>query len=784
MLFKLLADYKQLWAGISSMYQDEDAQAGKIRAEHLSAVMRLTPYAMAANVGSALLVLWALHRQHGPGLYLWFLALVAVAVAAVHRWAQRQGKPLHTASVHAVRRATLQASALACLWSLLPICWFSTASPGQQLVIATLFTGMLSAGTFVLNPLPKASVAYACIFSAAAWWALWSSSDPMMASVAVLLGFYAPMNVVGALSTWRKATALLISRSEALRQEQLLAVMFQDFEQSANEALWEIGADGRLTQASARLSSLLRLPNAHAANIALPQWIAQHCTSDPTAFAQALHKQAPFHSLPIALSVNGEPFHLAFTGKPIKDEWGHIFGWRGVAADKTSIVHAQEQLERLAHSDSLTQLANRFFMHHAIAQEMRAHRHGALLLIDLDYFKSINDSLGHSVGDAVLQKVAQRLQSITGGEHLVARLGGDEFAVLLRQTPVAAGFLPYVQEQADALVTALNQPLSVDGRRLRIGASMGVALFEPGSTDVDALLEQADTALYEAKDQGRGRYTVYTLQMGERTQRKARLENDLREATQRQELSLHWQPLIEIKSGQIAGVEALLRWQHPTLGAISPAEFIAIAEQSGAIDALGDWVLRTACEAAVREPALAGLDISINVSTLQLREADFVSQVQAALEHSGLPPQRLALEITESIFIEDAPRALQQLHELQALGVRIALDDFGTGYSCLSYLSQFPFHTLKIDRSFVQKAVEQTSGQTIVRSIVQMASALGMRTVAEGVETQAQWAMLSRMGATQAQGYLLSRPCALQGLQQFRGQWRANEHQAAPSAPS
>lgn len=599
MLFKLLADYKQLWAGISSMYQDEDAQAGKIRAEHLSAVMRLTPYAMAANVGSASLVLWALHSQQGPGLYLWFLALVAVAIAAVHRWAQRLGKPLHKTSPRAVRRATLQASALACLWSLLPICWFPTSSPGQQLVIATLFTGMLSAGTFVLNPLPKASVAYAGIFSAAAWWALWSSADPMMAGVAVLLGFYAPMNVVGALSTWRKATALLISRSEAIRQEQLLAVMFQDFEQSANEALWEIGADGRLAQASSRLSSLLRLPNPQTADIALPQWIAQHCTTDPAAFAQALQRQAPFHSLPVSLQVNGESFHLAFTGKPIKDEWGHVCGWRGVAADKTSIVQAQEQLERLAHSDSLTRLANRFFMHQAIAQEMQAQRHGALLLIDLDYFKSINDSLGHSVGDAVLQKVAQRLQSITGAGHLVARLGGDEFAVLLRQSPEATDFLPYVQNQAHTLVNALNQPLTVDGRRLRIGASVGVALFEPGFTDVDALLVHADTALYEAKDQGRGRYTVYTLQMGERNQRKARLENDLREAIQRQELSLHWQPLIDIESGQIPGVEGLLRWQHAALGHISPAEFIAIAEQSGAIDTLGDWVLRHACEAAV-----------------------------------------------------------------------------------------------------------------------------------------------------------------------------------------
>lgn len=791
MIFQLLSDLKQFWAGIAHMYADRGVQAGKIRAEHLGAVMRLTPYAMAANVGSACLVLWALSDRHGPGLYAWFLSLLAVALVSTHRWARCLGKPLHTASPRAVRRATWQASVLALLWSWLPIGWFASASSGQQLFIATLFSGMLSAGTFVLNPLPKASLAYASIFSVAAWWALWSAADPMMAGVAVLMGFYAPMNVVGALSTWRKSTALLISRSEAIRQEQLLAVVFQDFEQSANEALWEIGTDGRLAQTSPRLSSLLRLPATPTAHTSLPDWIAQHSASTPdtlaTAFATALDKQTPFHSLPVALTVQGERFHLAFTGKPIQDEWGQVSGWRGVVADKTSMVQAQEQLERLAHSDSLTQLANRFCMHQAIAQAMQAGQGGALLLIDLDAFKSINDRLGHSVGDAVLQQVAQRLQSITGAAHLVARLGGDEFAVLLRQPPAAAHWpadaQAQAQAQAQALVEALTQPLAVDGRRLRIGASVGVALFAPGSTDVDALLVQADTALYAAKDQGRGRYTVYTQQMGDKNQRKARLESDLREAIQRQELSLLWQPQIDMASGQIAGVESVLRWQHTALGNISPVEFIAIAEQSGAIDALGRWVLQQACAAAVQEPALSGLDISINVSALQLREADFVPQVQAALVHTGLAPQRLELEITESVFIDDAPWALQQLHALRALGVRIALDDFGTGYSSLSYLSQFPFHTLKIDRSFVQKATEHPCSHTIVKSIVQMASSLGMRTVAEGVETPEQLRMLSAMGTTLAQGYLLSRPCTLEAIGPFRQGWQAETVRREQKAP-
>lgn len=779
MTSEIFMDYRQIWAGIRSMYEDEGALAGKIRGEHLGSVIRLTPYAMAANIGSASLMLWALQDLRSIGLYLWYTCMLATACVAMQRWRHYAHRQLQTASRRAARRATLHASMLALLWACLPVFWFASVTSGQQLLIATLFTGMLSAGTFLLSPLPRASLCYASIFTAAALWALWDAGEPIMAGVAGLMVFYAPINMVGAISSWRKATALIISRSEAVRQEQLLSTVFQDFEQSANEALWEIRTNGMLAQASARLCTLLRLPPAHAPSTSLPEWLAQHAIREHDAFSKILDQQAPFHSLPMALEIHGERFHLAFTGKPFKDEWGHIRGWRGVVADKTSIVQAQEQLERLAHTDSLTGLANRFFIHQAIAQEMQAGRGGALLLIDLDYFKTVNDTLGHSVGDAVLQEIAKRLQTASVPTHLMARLGGDEFAVLMRQSRDGSYPLALAQRQAHILAEALNRPLHMEGRRLRMGASIGLALFEPGDTDVDGLLVQADTALYVAKDAGRGRYVAYTPEMGERNQRKARLENDLREAIQRREMSLHWQPQIDVSTGRLCGAEGLLRWQHPELGAIAPTEFIQIAEQSGIIDTLGAWVLLQACEAAVHQPALAGLDVSVNVSALQLRDADFVTVVQATLLTTGLAPHRLELEITESVFIEDPSRALQQLHALRALGVRIALDDFGTGYSSLSYLSQFPFHTLKIDRAFMQKAGEHGCGHTIVKSIVRMASDLGMRTVAEGVEAPEQLALLCEMGATQAQGYLWSRPCTLQGLQQFREQWSAHEYQAA-----
>lgn len=764
-------DYRQIWAEIRSMYEDEGALAGKIRGEHLSTVVRLTPYAMAANIGSASLMLWALQDLHSIGLYVWYTLMLATACAAMQRWRHYAHRSVQTASRRAVGKATWHAGVLALLWACLPVFWFATVTSGQQLLIATLFTGMLGAGTFLLSPLPRASLTYASIFTAAALWALWDAGAPVMAGVAGLMIFYAPINMAGAVSSWRKATALIISRSEAVRQEQLLSTLFQDFEQSTHEALWEIRTNGLLAQASPRLCALLRLPAAHAPTTSLPEWLEQHAVLDHDAFSRVLDQQVPFHSLPMALEIHGERFHLAFTGKPFKDEWGHIRGWRGVVADKTSIVQAHEQLERLAHTDSLTGLANRFFMHQAIAEEMKAGRGGALLLIDLDYFKTVNDTLGHSVGDAVLQEMARRLQTASAPSHLIARLGGDEFAVLMRQSRSASYPLALAQRQAHLLAEALNRPLNMQGRRLRMGASIGLALFDPGHTDVDGLLVQADTALYAAKDAGRGRYVAYTPEMGERNQRQSRLENDLREAIQRREMSLHWQPQIDISTGRLCGAEGLLRWKHPELGPIAPSEFIQIAEHSGTIDILGAWVLLQACEAAVHEPALAGLDVSVNVSALQLAEADFVTQVQATLLTTGLAPHRLELEITESIFIDDPTHALQQLHALRALGVRIALDDFGTGYSSLSYLSQFPFHTLKIDRAFLQKAGEHGCGRTIVKSIVQMASDLGMRTVAEGVEAPEQLALLCEMGATQAQGYLWSRPCSADAFAVLRSKW-------------
>jgi diguanylate cyclase (GGDEF)-like protein len=373
-------------------------------------------------------------------------------------------------------------------------------------------------------------------------------------------------------------------------------------------------------------------------------------------------------------------------------------------------------------------------------------------VIDLDHFKAVNDSMGHSTGDALLKVVAVRLSACVRPTDVVARLGGDEFAMLVTSAcgPDEALHL------AQRVVAALQEPCEASGRLLRVGASVGVALLPEHGHSADQLFGHADLALYEAKEQGRGRSVVFSARLGDRSRRRVDLELGLRRALDRGEMAVHWQPQVDIRHWRVAGAEALLRWQHPQLGAVGPSEFVAVAESCGLIEELGHWVLDQACRTAATR--LQGLSVSVNVSAAQLRDERFAEHVRAALHAHQLDPSRLELEITESIFIDDAQGAIQRLQALRELGVRIGLDDFGTGYSSLAYLRRFPFDTLKIDRAFVSELLLRGDAQAIVRTITQLAGALGMRTVAEGVETEAQLAVVEQTGCNQVQGYLVSPP--------------------------
>jgi diguanylate cyclase (GGDEF)-like protein/PAS domain S-box-containing protein len=437
----------------------------------------------------------------------------------------------------------------------------------------------------------------------------------------------------------------------------------------------------------------------------------------------------------------------------IRDSAGEPRYVINVVDDVTERRRADEKIAHLAHYDALTDLPNRVLFREQIERELRQTGRGeqfALLYIDVDEFKGINDSLGHHVGDELLKAVAARIRGCIRGSDLVARLGGDEFAVIRTGVAGADDAVEFVTR----VHAAIRQPYECLGHQLTTDASIGVALAPRDGTDLDQLIKNADLAMYAAKADGRRTYRFFEPSMDARAKARLIMERDLRQALADGGFEIHYQPLINLRSDEVSGCEALLRWRHPERGMISPAEFVPVAEDTGLIVELGDWVLKTACAEAAQWPA--HIRLAVNVSPVQLKCPTLALKIAGALAASGLPANRLELEITEAVLIRDDEAALAILHQLRAIGIRIALDDFGTGYSSLSYLKRFPFDKIKIDRCFVSDVAEVDGSSAIVQAVVNIAASCNMTTAAEGVETLEQKGMLRTLGCTEMQGYLFS----------------------------
>jgi diguanylate cyclase (GGDEF)-like protein/PAS domain S-box-containing protein len=439
----------------------------------------------------------------------------------------------------------------------------------------------------------------------------------------------------------------------------------------------------------------------------------------------------------------------------IRDQAGEPRYLINVLEDVTERRKAAEKIAHLAHYDALTDLPNRVLFRERIERELKQVEHGgqfALLYIDIDEFKGINDSLGHHVGDELLKTVASRIRACIKPDDLIARLGGDEFAVIqtaVNSTEDTVDFVTRIHE-------AIRRPYQCLGHQLSTDASIGIALAPRDGTELDQLIKNADLAMYAAKAGGRRTHRFFEPAMDASAKARLSMEQDLRQAMVDGGLEIHYQPVVELQTGEVSGCEALLRFRHPVRGMVSPAEFIPIAEDTGLITDLGDWVLRTACQEAATWPD--HIRLAVNVSPVQLKCRTLALRIAGALAASGLKPNRLEIEITEAVLIRDDEAALAILHQLRAIGVRIALDDFGTGFSSLSYLKRFPFDKIKIDRCFVSDIPETDSSSSIVQAVVNIASALNMRTTAEGVETEAQRELLHKLGCTEMQGYLFSAP--------------------------
>ena len=449
-----------------------------------------------------------------------------------------------------------------------------------------------------------------------------------------------------------------------------------------------------------------------------------------------------------------------------------------IVRDTTEHKHLEERIRFLAHFDSLTHLPNRLLfkerLHAAIGHAGRGEQSLAVLVMDIDHFKIINDTLGHDAGDLLLQGVAERLQrSLRATDYIarpgqdqpgvtISRPGGDEFTVLVTHLPDSS----HAAIVARRVLEALKTPFRINGHEIGVNASMGIALYPTDGADADTLIRNADAAMHHAKSEGRNNYQYYAAEMNNTLSRRLALESGLRKALERKELRLHYQPQVEVASGRIVGVEALLRWSTDELGPVSPAEFIPLAEETGLIVPIGDWVLRTACaqNQAWQAMGLPPLRVAVNVSGVQFRQPNLAMQVREVLAETGLAPGLLELEVTEGVILRNDEQVIRTLAELRQIGVHLSLDDFGTGYSSLSYLKRFPLDTLKIDRSFVRDIKENADDSEIASAIIAMAHSLRLKVVAEGVESSGQFAFLQEQGCDLVQGYLFSPPVAAEKL--------------------
>lgn len=459
-------------------------------------------------------------------------------------------------------------------------------------------------------------------------------------------------------------------------------------------------------------------------------------------------------------NLNGMDRYLAFSAAPIRNSRGEMLAVIETFEDVTERKCYEKQLEYHASHDALTRLPNRNVLvdriHHALLMSQRNGQKVAIFFVDLDNFKFINDSLGHDVGDELLKIAAERLVACVRAGDTVARQGGDEFVIMVSDPDVAV----IADRIAGAIQEAVSQPFRINEHEVVITCSIGISISSGDAEDVQALIKNADMAMYQAKEQGRNRVRFYTAEMNARSQSRMTMEKHLRRVLKRDELFLCYQPKVSLRSGQITGMEALVRWQSPELGLISPASFIPLAEETGLIELIGEWVLETACRQnrAWQDAGLPAIPVAVNLSAYQFRQKNLARVVELILRESGLEPCYLELEITESLVMQNLDRVTNILNELKALGTILSMDDFGTGYSSLSYLKRFPFNTLKVDQSFVRDITSEPDSAAIAKTIIAMAHSLRLKVIAEGVETAGQLNYLRIHNCDEIQGFLFSKP--------------------------
>lgn len=579
-------------------------------------------------------------------------------------------------------------------------------------------------------------------------------------------------SVVAVLVCWlRKRVIHAMNRIDAAQQALRVSEQrFKNISEASSDWIWEADAQQTLTYLSERFAQVTGLRR--------DAWLGRPLIDLLSHDSQLLAATAEpgvvdgRKSIPCELRDHAQNLRYCQVSARAVRAGTELLGYQGTVCDITEEIEAKARIEHISHHDALTGLANRHRLNHFLDIRLKADlssdRPVFVLALDLDRFKPINDTFGHATGDRVLREIAGTLTSCTREADMVARLGGDEFVVVATDCRTR----DQAERLCQRLIERINQPNSIAGNELNVGVSIGIACAPYDGLTSDDLLRFADIALYEAKSSGRNRYQFYEPAMNERIMERRQLELDMREALCTKAFHLVFQPRYEAATRHIVGAEALVRWNHPTRGPLSPGCFIPLAEETGFIVELSDWVLGEACMNALSWAD--DLMVSVNLSTVEFQRNDLVARIASVLKRTGIAPQRLELEITESVMLEDAASALTTMKQLKALGIRLSMDDFGTGYSSLSYLRNYPFDGIKIDRSFIAELDQSQSSEAIVTAIIRMGHALSLTVTAEGIETVAQLGKLTELACDQAQGFYLGRPMAPHQFKQIAAEARAH----------
>lgn len=731
----------------------------RVRVEQFDVALRLVPFTVLVSL-SVVQVIVYLFWDPANRAYLGLLeaAILPLAIAVLQQcWQWRSRPKPRELTGTFIRRAVLAAYAYGCLLASIPIMLFVGADPDGRLLIAASCAGLIATGMSAAV-LPPVAIGFSGLIIAGSFFGLAATGERFYIYVATLLVFYAAFICFTILHLSRLLKMRVVSQIDLERQQEFTNLLLNEFEENASDWLWETNAELRLQHVSPRLVEVARSSERQLLGLPLEQLLLPAVAAPDghpsTVLWNCIAERRTFRNLILPLNIAGEQRTWELSGKPIFTNGTRFSGYRGVGSDVTEKRQSEERLSYLALHDTLTDLPNRVQFQQlleAAREQAGASGRFAVLALDLDEFKNVNDTFGHAAGDGLLRAFAERLQRFASSDVHIARLAGDEFALLAKGS--AARDRHTVALLASDIVAAVASPFTVNGIRVSIGVSIGIAMApQDGCLEI---MRRADLALYRTKGEGRNGYRFYEAEMDERIEARRALSTDLRGALDRNEFLLHFQPIVS-REGRVRGFEALVRWKHPKRGFVSPAEFIPLAEETGVIIPLGEWILQQACATAAGWPG--DISIAVNLSPIQFRHSDLPLLVISALQESGLDASRLEIEITESVFLEATPAIKTALAKLRELGVRLSLDDFGTGYSSLSYLRRLAFDKIKIDQSFVRDLPHEQSGAAIVRAIIDLATSLKMTVIAEGVETEAQRRCLLSLGCHALQGYLFSRP--------------------------